>query len=51
LWHIPTGQELLALARSRLTRCLSDAQREAFGLPPHPNPKANRNQIRPSTEC
>jgi WD40 repeat protein len=51
LFDVPTGQELLAFARSRLTRCLSDAQRDAFGLPPHPNPTADRNQIRPPTEC
>jgi WD40 repeat protein len=51
LWDLPTDLELLALARSRLTRCLSDAQRDAFGLPPHPNPTEDRNQIRPPTDC
>jgi WD40 repeat protein len=51
LYDIPTNQELLALARSRLTRCLSDAQRDSFGLPPHPNPTADRNQIRPPADC
>ena len=51
LYEIPMGQELLALARSRLTRCLSDAQRATFGLPPHPRPAADRDHIRPPTEC
>ena len=41
----PSASELMTLARQTLTRCLTIAQREAFGLPVEGTHDADRNVI------
>ena len=47
VWDTPPLEELIPLARTILTRCLTIAQRDEFGLPILPSGEQDRERIDP----
>ena len=47
VWDTPPAEELISLARTALTRCLTIAQRDALGLPVVPGTGQDREHISP----
>jgi WD40 repeat protein len=47
VWETPAVEVLIPLARTALTRCLTIAQRDAFGLPVLPRAGKDRDRIDP----